>query len=666
MKSRFFHLLVLLIFLTGTLLFVPSIAVHATTLTVINTNDSGPGSLREAIGAAGDGSTIIFSGVSGTITLSSQLNIYNSITITGPGSATLSVSGGDAVRVFYIAGVDVSVSGLTITNGRVTDDYGGGIFKLSGTLMLDQVVISHNQAVKSESVGFGGGIANFSGSLNITNSTLSYNTASNMGGAIYNYFDAGLLMTNVGVDHNQGNSEGGGLAIRGPIEGHTAGTVSLDKVSITNNSAPSDSGGMYSDDSMSITNSLIANNSTSGYAGGLFFYDGGTGTQPITITMTNSTISGNSAVSGAGGVFISLTQALSSVTLNDTTIANNQIIGSSTGGGIFVNGSGINVENTIIAGNTSNGSSIPDDCYGTINSQDYNLIQTTTGCTINGTTTHNIYGVSPQLAALAHNGGPTETMVLSVTSPAIDAGNPGIPGSGLDTCASLDQRGIVRPQGAYCDIGAFEYAVPTFSDVPYNYSVSYGGVTYPLHDHIQALYDAGYTSGCSTEPLSYCPDATLTRVEAAVFMLRGLKGTSYAPPTSGYVFTDDWSSPTVGWGQPWAEGMWDEGLTAGCQTSPRMFCPATTFTRAEASVFGLRIEFGASFTPQAASHMFADDWSDPTISWAEPWAEAAYLYGLLPVCGESGGKPLFCPGDLVTRAWAAYLVVEAKDLMVTP
>jgi hypothetical protein len=211
-------------------------------------------------------------------------------------------------------------------------------------------------------------------------------------------------------------------------------------------------------------------------------------------------------------------------------------------------------------------------------------------------------------------------------------------------------------------------ATPIFADVPSDYSVTYGGIVYPLFSHIQALYEAGLTAGCSANPLSYCPDNTLTRVEAAVFMLRGMIGTSYAPPTDpgGYVFTDDWSSPAISWGQPWAEGTWDEGLTAGCQDSPLLFCPSTTVTRAEASVFGLRIENGAGYTPPAATHIFADDWSDPTISWAEPWAEQAYLDGLLPACGESSGKPLFCPGDLVTRAWAAYVVVEAKDLMAAP
>jgi hypothetical protein len=468
MKSHFLNLLVLFFLLTSTLVAVPPSPVHAAnTWTVTNTDDSGSGSLRQAIGMAVNGDTIIFSGVSGTILLSSELGIYQSITITGPGSDILAVSGGDAVRVFRIGNdVNVSISGLTITHGKVFDDYGVGIFKGSSTLTLDQVVVSHNQALKSTSVGFGGGIANYGGTLIITNSSLSYNTANNMGGAIYNYFDTSLLMTNVVVDHNQVTYDsGGGLAIRTPNPGNTAQPVVLDKVSITDNTAASSSGAIYSDDSMTITNSLIAGNSTPGDVGGLWIVDSGTGTAPVTITITNSTITGNTAGSGAGGLEINISQASSSVTLNNNTIASNQITGSSNGGGIRVFGLGTtNIKNTIIAGNTSNGTT-PDDCYGTFTSQDYNLIQITTNCTINGTTAHNITGVSAQLAALAQNGGPTLTMALMPASPAFDAGNPAVPGSGGNACASTDQRGVTRPKGLYCDIGAFEFFYSVFLPV---------------------------------------------------------------------------------------------------------------------------------------------------------------------------------------------------------
>jgi predicted outer membrane repeat protein len=456
MKSRSFRMLILLVFLTGTLVALPGQGARATTYTVTNTNDSGPGSLREAVGMAGDSDTIVFSGVSGTIPLSSTINIYYSIAISGPGSAVLAVSGGDAVPIFYMGGGTVSISGLTISHGIVTDGYGGCIYKQQGNLTLDDVVITNCQALKSTGVGFGGGIYNLSGLLTITNSTLSYNTANNMGGAIYNYFDASLSMTDVVVDHNQVLVDsGGGLGIRGPITGHLPGPVTLDKVSVTNNSAAYSGGGIWSDDSLTITNSLIAGNTSPGYGGGLFFFDGGTGDEPIAITITNTTITGNSAASQAGGVYFYLSQASSSAGLNNTTIAGNQILASSNGAGIYQSGPGIlSMENSIIAGNTSPGAT-PDDCVGAINSLDYNLIQSTAGCTITNTTTHNITGVSPQLAALAQNGGPTQTMALLAASPAIDAANDA-------TCALVDQRGMPRPQGAHCDMGAFEYQFSTY------------------------------------------------------------------------------------------------------------------------------------------------------------------------------------------------------------
>ena len=208
----------------------------------------------------------------------------------------------------------------------------------------------------------------------------------------------------------------------------------------------------------------------------------------------------------------------------------------------------------------------------------------------------------------------------------------------------------------------------TFSDVPADYSVDYGGVTYYLHDYIQALYAGGLTNGCSANPLNYCPGNTLKRVESAKFMLTAMQGASYAPPTdpNGYVFLDDWSPPSISWGRAWAEGLWDVGLTNGCSTNPLLFCPAKTLIKGEWATFGLRIKYGGSYTPPAASHIFADDWSSPSVSWAEPWAEKAYLDGLLPACGSSGGKPLFCPTDLVTRAWAAYMLVNAKGLTPIP
>ncbi|MBK9600600.1 MAG: hypothetical protein IPO36_01970 [Anaerolineales bacterium] len=119
------------------------------------------------------------------------------------------------------------------------------------------------------------------------------------------------------------------------------------------------------------------------------------------------------------------------------------------------------------------------------------------------------------------------------------------------------------------------------------------------------------------------------------------------------------------WAQPWAEGMYQEGLTQGCQSNPLMYCPATQLPRVEASVFGLRMKYGVNYTPPAATGtLFADFPSTDPSYWAIDWAEQAYNDGLLPACGtDSGtGKPMFCPSQLVDRGWGAYLIVKAKNL----
>jgi hypothetical protein len=164
--------------------------------------------------------------------------------------------------------------------------------------------------------------------------------------------------------------------------------------------------------------------------------------------------------------------------------------------------------------------------------------------------------------------------------------------------------------------------------------------------------------------MMYCPDTILDRAQSAVFMLRGQMGTGYTPPPAPWdTFTDDWTG--FEWAQPWAEGMYQEGLTGGCQTSPLMYCPATQLPRVEASVFGLRMKYGVNYTPPAAmGTLFADFPSTDPSYWAIDWAEQAYLDGLLPACGTDtvSGKPMFCPNELVDRGWGAFLIVNAKNL----
>jgi LPXTG-motif cell wall-anchored protein len=101
---------------------------------VTNTNDSGAGSLRQAIIDADDGDTIDFSLTTpATITLTSgYLNISDSITITGPGADQLSISSNFAFRVFYITGADVTLEDLTVTQGSAGSG-GGGMYISRGS-----------------------------------------------------------------------------------------------------------------------------------------------------------------------------------------------------------------------------------------------------------------------------------------------------------------------------------------------------------------------------------------------------------------------------------------------------------------------------------------------------------------------------------------------------
>src|SRR5262249_55978640 len=107
------------------------------TLTVLNTNDSGPDSLRQAILNASPGDTIVFQqGLTGTIALSSILAITQNLTIDGPGSSALTISGQNTVQDFSVTdGNTATISGLSIANGYAAA--GGGIFNAGNLTVLD-------------------------------------------------------------------------------------------------------------------------------------------------------------------------------------------------------------------------------------------------------------------------------------------------------------------------------------------------------------------------------------------------------------------------------------------------------------------------------------------------------------------------------------------------
>ncbi|MGD2179176.1 MAG: DUF11 domain-containing protein [Anaerolineae bacterium] len=126
------------------------------------------------------------------------------------------------------------------------------------------------------------------------------------------------------------------------------------------------------------------------------------------------------------------------------------------GGGLYSDpevGAGPIVRNSLFADNVGPTAGNGPDIYGRVQSQDYNLIESTSGYTLSGVTDHNITGHDPLLGPLDDNGGDTRTHALQPGSPAIDAGScTDVAGDPI----TRDQRGIARPQGVRCDIGAYE------------------------------------------------------------------------------------------------------------------------------------------------------------------------------------------------------------------
>src|ERR1043166_7249209 len=252
-------------------------------ITVTNTNDSGPGSLRQALATANDGDTIGFdSSLNGqVITLTSgELTVNNSIIISGPGANQLAVDGNAAGRVFHISpGRTVIISGLTIRNGSSSSE-GGGIYNDRAALTLNNCVVSGNFSSFD-----GGGIYNYgqggSATLTLNSSTVSGNSTPGnfQGGGIYNFGQSG------------------------------SATVMLNKSTVSGNFAGSGGGILNYSAPMIITDSTISANSAASYGGGIF-------NTFATLTISNSTVSGNAAQYGGGIYNISS----STLTLRNSTV----------------------------------------------------------------------------------------------------------------------------------------------------------------------------------------------------------------------------------------------------------------------------------------------------------------------------------------------------------
>ncbi len=416
----------------------------AATISVSNTGDAGDGgtcTLRQAIVSMNTGSvagtgctyhdafgindTIDFATLptdgSATITLTdvsanqlaiSATNLTIDATANGKVTIQRPSGAGHNFRIMYDTtpvGGSLTLNHITVSNGKASGTPycngkhgGGGICITQADLTLNNSTVSGNYAD-----GYAGGILSRSGNVTLTDSTVSNNTSSKFAGGIY-VFDKNLTLTNSTLSGNQVN--GGQYSYGGGIFSQSA--------------------------HITLTNSTLSGNSA-GYAGGIWSWSGD-------VTLTNSTLSGNAGTYGgarfsnpienAGGIWASS----GNVALTNSTVSGNSAAKNS--GGIFSGTNPVQAINSIVAGNSAPGGDM--------------------NATLTAGSMNNIIGGDPKLAALADNGGPTQTMLPRAGSPAIDTGDQA-------TCNAapvsyVDQRGVLRFQGAQCDIGAVELgAIPT-------------------------------------------------------------------------------------------------------------------------------------------------------------------------------------------------------------
>ena len=405
-------------------------------------------SLRDALDAVVGGDTIAFvSGLSGTITLTQgELEVASDIRLQGPGADLVTVDAGGNSRVFYIcAGPNTLIEGLTITGG--SDSKGGGLYDECGSgFTLRNVVVTGNEATSD----IGGGLL-ARGPMTIIDSVFSNNTAVGRGGGMYVVGD--LVMTGTILTGNTvSDSDSGGGGAFGK------GNMTISSSTFDSNIVGDCGGGLYSavtSGTVTITGSTFSNNEADNCYGGGIDIDGNYND----VLIANTTITGNSARSG-GGLHLDFGNV---ATIAQTTIVGNTAISTDalySGGGIHISEEmvGLSLSGTIVSGNSAVAGAADvsvgeNPVPGSMTADDSLLGEVDSRIMVTGT--GNIDSTTPGVEALADNGGPTKTMALSSTSPALDAGPATV---AVFPDNEFDQRGVGFPRvfGTRVDIGAFE------------------------------------------------------------------------------------------------------------------------------------------------------------------------------------------------------------------
>jgi hypothetical protein len=376
-----------------------------------------------------------------------------------------SAADGDTILATNVSGTITLTSGELVITNNVTiigpgpaslAVDGGGTTRVFNIGNISTVTISGLAITNGADTDHAGGIFNDQSTLTLSNCSVSGNSSTFFGGGIYNNGVEGsatLIILNSRISGNL-SANGGGIFNDGV-------------------------GGLAA---ITILNSTLSDNSA-GAGGGI--HNDGAFSGTATLAITNSTFSGNSAGAG-GGIYNDGVEGDAELTMANSTFSGN-LADNGVGGGVHITGTDgfatLDIGNTILNAGASGANLVNDS--GTITSTGYNLSSDSGGGFLTDPT--DLVSTNALLEPLANNGGPTFTHALMPCSPAVDA----VPTNA--TCLATDQRGLARPQGPRCDIGAFELEAAEPVAMCTNVTVSAG-----TNCTAEASVDAGSSGDCIT------------------------------------------------------------------------------------------------------------------------------------------------------------------------
>lgn len=419
---------------------------------VENCNDSGPGSLRDAVTSAVDGDTIDLRDLAcSVITLTSGEIVVgvDNLTIEGPGAGHLSISGNNASAILTHpsnAGI-LTIDGIEVRDGVAA--LGGCILAYGDAFEFDNSRAENCRATSASGNAIGGAIA--AAVLTISDSTITGNAAiagdlhEALGGGVFGYV-ATIARSTIS---NNYTSTSTGMAFGGGIY---AGTLAIADSIVGNNavdSGPSGSaigGGLWVNTNLEMVRSAVIENQAFQAFGGMLL-DGVSLNSAASIT--DSTISGNTTAGVGGGIgnFGSTELTLANSTVAFNTADTTAYPGGSIYAGVALVGTTAHLQSTIISNNSAAGMPADLSATGGGSVDGANLIVLAANVPLPPDTLFD----DPLLGPLQDNGGRTPTDAIGADSPAIDAGNNA---AGLE----FDQRGEGFPRSiGLTDIGAFEF-----------------------------------------------------------------------------------------------------------------------------------------------------------------------------------------------------------------